>query len=103
MGRGNVPAFTLRHNVAALNGNGGVACGRLGLRTRSASRSKALSGRWSKTDGVMVGAAVLLVMALTVAVRGGVIFADITSVLLIGRLECLGLPLFSHWQEMLPI
>jgi len=32
-GAGNVPARTMRHKVAAENGNGAVLFGRLGLRT----------------------------------------------------------------------
>jgi hypothetical protein len=59
-GAGNLPAFTMRHNVGAENGNGATALsGLFGLRTSCDSRSHALSGSESNTDcvGVVVAAA----------------------------------------------
>ena len=50
MGLGKVPAATLRHKVGALNGSGAGCAGRLGLSTRCASRTNALSGSASNTD-----------------------------------------------------
>ena len=49
-GLGNVPAFTLRHKVGALNGRGAGVSGLFGLWTNCASRIYALSGSESKTD-----------------------------------------------------
>lgn len=52
-GLGNVPAFTFRQRVGALNGRGTGVLGRFGLCTSCASRMNALSGSASKTDRVM--------------------------------------------------
>jgi hypothetical protein len=50
IGLGNVPAFTLRHSVGALNGRGAGVSGLLGLCTSCDSRINALSGSASKTE-----------------------------------------------------
>ena len=49
-GLGKVPAATLRHNVAALNGRGAAYWGRLGSSTSCDSRINALSGSSSNID-----------------------------------------------------
>lgn len=47
-GLGKWPAFTQRHKVGALIAKRACCAGRLGSRTNSAARRKALSGRESK-------------------------------------------------------
>jgi hypothetical protein len=76
VGFGNLPNFTIRHSVGAENGRGAMALsGLFGLRTSCASRSQALSGSASKTDGWMVAVAALLLDA--IGSLGAVSFCDI--------------------------
>ena len=64
VGLGNLPSFTIRHNVGAENGRGATSLSELlGLRTSCASRSQALSGSRSNTAraGAVVGAGAVAV------------------------------------------
>ena len=82
VGAGNVPALTLRHNVGAENGSGAVLSGVDDLRTSCASRTNALSGSASNTDGLGLPVRVLIafcaVVVDAVGLRFGVIVGDIS-------------------------
>jgi hypothetical protein len=79
-GLGNVPAFTLRQRVGALNGNGAGWSGRLGLCTSCDSRINALSGSASKIELWMIAFDAGMLDA--IGVLGAVGLRDISGYLL---------------------
>ena len=88
MGLGNVPAFTFRHKVGALNGKGAGVSGRWGLCTSWDSRINALSDRASNIEGFMGAFCAGMLDAIGALARAGL--GDI-SVLLLSQsdMECM--------------